>query len=508
MLDHFADIDALDLADVEPMTQPYPLSNVLREDVVGARASTATRCSPPRPTPSTAASGCRRSSGWPELRWPPSDHAVEIAAAVRAGERHGRRRARASTSPRSTRARREIHAFNLVLADEARAAADADRRRRRRRSRSRAARRRAGRAQGQHVHARHPDDVLVEDPRGLAARRTTPRSSSGCGRPARSSSARPTSTSSRWARAPRTRRSARPATRTTPSRVPGGSSGGSAAAVAAGFAAARARQRHRRLDPPAGGAVRRRRRQADVRRRQPLRARRVRQQPRPDRPVHAHGRRRRARHSRSSAATTRPTRRRSRSRRRDLTATLARRRRGPAGRAHHRPARRAPTPTSSSALDAAFDALADAGAKVVDVEVPAFTYGLTAYYLIAPAEASSNLARYDGVRYGLRVDAADTNAMYMATRDGRVRRRGQAPHHARHLRPVGRLLRRLLRQGAEGPPADRRRLRPGLRARRRAAHARRRRRSPSRSATRPTTRWRCTCATRTRSRRTSPAIRA
>ena len=68
-------------------------------------------------------------------------------------------------------------------------------------------------------------------------------------------------------------------------------------------------------------------------------------------------------------------------------------------------------------LEAAFEALADAGAKIVDVEVPAFTYGLTAYYLIAPAEASSNLARYDGVRYGLRVDASDTNAMYMATRD-------------------------------------------------------------------------------------------
>jgi aspartyl-tRNA(Asn)/glutamyl-tRNA(Gln) amidotransferase subunit A len=67
-------------------------------------------------------------------------------------------------------------------------------------------------------------------------------------------------------------------------------------------------------------------------------------------------------------------------------------------------------------LEAAFDTLGAAGAKVVDVEVPAFTYGLTAYYLIAPAEASSNLARYDGVRYGLRVDATDTNAMYMATR--------------------------------------------------------------------------------------------
>jgi aspartyl-tRNA(Asn)/glutamyl-tRNA(Gln) amidotransferase subunit A len=67
-------------------------------------------------------------------------------------------------------------------------------------------------------------------------------------------------------------------------------------------------------------------------------------------------------------------------------------------------------------LDAAFESLAAAGATIVDVEVPAFTYGLTAYYLIAPSEASSNLARYDGVRYGLRVEAADTNAMYMATR--------------------------------------------------------------------------------------------
>lgn len=73
-------------------------------------------------------------------------------------------------------------------------------------------------------------------------------------------------------------------------------------------------------------------------------------------------------------------------------------------------------PDVAERLDAAFDALAAAGATVVDVEVPAFTYGLTAYYLIAPAEASSNLARYDGVRYGLRVPAPDTNAMYMATR--------------------------------------------------------------------------------------------
>ncbi|WP_085946547.1 Asp-tRNA(Asn)/Glu-tRNA(Gln) amidotransferase subunit GatA [Ilumatobacter nonamiensis] len=74
------------------------------------------------------------------------------------------------------------------------------------------------------------------------------------------------------------------------------------------------------------------------------------------------------------------------------------------------------SPDVEARLDAAFDALAAAGAKIVDVEVPAFGYGLTAYYLIAPAEASSNLARFDGVRFGSRVNAPDTNQMYMATR--------------------------------------------------------------------------------------------
>jgi len=64
----------------------------------------------------------------------------------------------------------------------------------------------------------------------------------------------------------------------------------------------------------------------------------------------------------------------------------------------------------------AIDALEDAGAKVDEVSVPAVVYGLTAYYLINPAEASSNLARYDGVRFGLRVDAPTTGEMYDRTR--------------------------------------------------------------------------------------------
>ena len=73
-------------------------------------------------------------------------------------------------------------------------------------------------------------------------------------------------------------------------------------------------------------------------------------------------------------------------------------------------------PEVEARLAEAFDALAAAGATIVDVELPSMKYGLTAYYLIAPAEASSNLARYDGVRYGMRVESSDTNAMYMATR--------------------------------------------------------------------------------------------
>ena len=67
-------------------------------------------------------------------------------------------------------------------------------------------------------------------------------------------------------------------------------------------------------------------------------------------------------------------------------------------------------------LEIAFDSLRAAGATIVDVQLPSLKYGLTAYYLIAPAEASSNLARYDGVRYGMRVESPDTNSMYMATR--------------------------------------------------------------------------------------------
>ena len=60
--------------------------------------------------------------------------------------------------------------------------------------------------------------------------------------------------------------------------------------------------------------------------------------------------------------------------------------------------------------------LRDAGAEIVDISLPHTKYALAAYYIVAPAEASSNLARYDGVRYGLRVPGKDIADMYEKTR--------------------------------------------------------------------------------------------
>ena len=60
--------------------------------------------------------------------------------------------------------------------------------------------------------------------------------------------------------------------------------------------------------------------------------------------------------------------------------------------------------------------LKDAGAEIVDISLPHTKYALAAYYIVAPAEASSNLARYDGVRYGLRVPGRDIVDMYEQTR--------------------------------------------------------------------------------------------
>jgi aspartyl-tRNA(Asn)/glutamyl-tRNA(Gln) amidotransferase subunit A len=60
--------------------------------------------------------------------------------------------------------------------------------------------------------------------------------------------------------------------------------------------------------------------------------------------------------------------------------------------------------------------LREQGAEIIDVSLPHTKYGLATYYIISPAEASSNLARYDGVRYGARVDGTDLVELYERTR--------------------------------------------------------------------------------------------
>ncbi len=73
-------------------------------------------------------------------------------------------------------------------------------------------------------------------------------------------------------------------------------------------------------------------------------------------------------------------------------------------------------PGVRSSVRAAIDRLSGLGASVGEVSLPHVDYALSAYYLIAPSEASSNLARYDGVRYGLRVPGGDSVEMMTRTR--------------------------------------------------------------------------------------------
>jgi len=76
-------------------------------------------------------------------------------------------------------------------------------------------------------------------------------------------------------------------------------------------------------------------------------------------------------------------------------------------------------PDVGAAFDAALGAVSDAGAEVIDVDIPSIEYGIAAYYIVAPAEASSNLARFDGVRYGRRAEQKegdDLVALYSRSR--------------------------------------------------------------------------------------------
>ncbi|HEV8348072.1 MAG TPA: Asp-tRNA(Asn)/Glu-tRNA(Gln) amidotransferase subunit GatA [Vicinamibacterales bacterium] len=80
------------------------------------------------------------------------------------------------------------------------------------------------------------------------------------------------------------------------------------------------------------------------------------------------------------------------------------------------------------AIDEALDVLRSRGATLVDVDLPHAKYAISVYYLIATAEASSNLARYDGVRYGYRASARDLRDMY-----GKTRAHGFGPEVKRRI---------------------------------------------------------------------------
>jgi aspartyl-tRNA(Asn)/glutamyl-tRNA(Gln) amidotransferase subunit A len=73
-------------------------------------------------------------------------------------------------------------------------------------------------------------------------------------------------------------------------------------------------------------------------------------------------------------------------------------------------------PEVKAAVDAAVKQLTDLGAEIVEISLPHTEYAAATYYIIAPAEASANLARFDGIRYGARVDGADPVELYGKTR--------------------------------------------------------------------------------------------
>ena len=94
----------------------------------------------------------------------------------------------------------------------------------------------------------------------------------------------------------------------------------------------------------------------------------------------------------------------------------------------------------AATVSAAIKELEAAGAVIVDVSLPSTDLGVSTYYVIAPAEASANLSRYDGVRYGYRCDSpSDLQDLYLRSRtEGLVR--GQTTNSDRHLYLVRRIV--------------------------------------------------------------------
>lgn len=111
-------------------------------------------------------------------------------------------------------------------------------------------------------------------------------------------------------------------------------------------------------------------------------------------------------------------------------------------------------PEVRTAVEAAIDRYRDLGAEIVDVELPHAKYGVATYYVIAPSEASSNLARYDGIHYGRRTDEAAVHAELTAERKAATEA-GDTAAAARVESALVRLYRKSRSEGF-GPEVQRR----------------------------------------------------
>ena len=119
-------------------------------------------------------------------------------------------------------------------------------------------------------------------------------------------------------------------------------------------------------------------------------------------------------------------------------------------------------PEVKAAVDAAVKQFEKLGAEIVEISLPHTDYAVATYYIIATAEASANLARFDGIRYGARVDGADPIELYCQDARRGFRRGSEAAHHPGHLRFEQRLLRRLLFARAKSPHAHPQRFSEGV----------------------------------------------